>query len=115
MSYIKDSLCTANTPVVWGQESTPIYGKGISLLPAVPGKQDTKYEQSIYLEKLLPLEEYNVIIVLLSGGKDSIASLLRLLEMGVPKDKIELWHHDIDGHNAVRRMGWPVSGLFPMP
>ncbi len=37
------------------------------------------------------------IIVAFSGGKDSIAMVLSLLEQGFDKSKIELWHHDIDG------------------
>lgn len=32
-----------------------------------------------------------------SGGKDSIACLLTLLERGVPPDRIELVHHEVDG------------------
>jgi len=112
MGYIKDSQCTVNTPVILGKPEKPIYGKGVSIMPAVPSKNETRYEQSIYLEKLLPLEEYDHIIVLLSGGKDSVASLLRLLEMGVPKDKIELWHHDIDGGHPSRRMDWPVTQAY---
>lgn len=36
-------------------------------------------------------------IVAFSGGKDSVAMVLHLLEIGVPKDKIHLHHHDVDG------------------
>ena len=62
--------------------------------------------KKIYLEELLPLEEYDMIAVLLSGGKDSIACYYKLIELGVPKEKIELWHHDIDGGHPSRRMDW---------
>ena len=110
--YVKDADCTEHTPVFWGQPEKPIYGKGISIMPAIPSKSGSNYEQKIYLEKLLPLEEYDLFIVLFSGGKDSAASLLRLLELGVPKDKIELWHHDIDGGHPIRRMDWPVTGSY---
>jgi 3'-phosphoadenosine 5'-phosphosulfate sulfotransferase (PAPS reductase)/FAD synthetase len=108
----KDSMCSAYTPVILGGPETSVYGKGVSILPTVPGRQATKYEQSIYLEKLLPLEEYGLIIVLLSGGKDSAAAYYRLVEMGVPKDKIECWHHDIDGGHPSRRMDWPVTQAY---
>ena len=83
-----------------------IYGKGISYRPAIDGKQDTPHNKEIYLEQLLPLEDYDMIIVLFSGGKDSLACVLRLLEMGVPKEKIELWHHDIDGGEPNLHMDW---------
>ena len=54
----------------------------------------------------MPLEEYDLIAVLLSGGKDSIACYFKLIELGVPKEKIEFWHHDIDGGHPSRRMDW---------
>ncbi|MDT4377354.1 phosphoadenosine phosphosulfate reductase family protein [Blautia coccoides] len=62
--------------------------------------------KKIFLPELLPLEEYDLVIVLLSGGKDSIACYYKLLELGVPKKKIECWHHDIDGGHPSRRMDW---------
>lgn len=43
---------------------------------------------------------YDVVIVAFSGGKDSLACLLHILDAGCPKEKIELWHHDIDGKGA---------------
>lgn len=51
---------------------------------------------------------YDKYIVFFSGGKDSIAVFLRLLEMGIPVDKIELWHHDIDGKGSAF-MDWEVT------
>lgn len=41
---------------------------------------------------LLPLNEYDHIIISLSGGKDSVACTLKKLDEGVPAEKIELWH-----------------------
>lgn len=52
---------------------------------------------------------YDHIIVAFSGGKDSTACILYLLEQGVPKEKITLWHHDIDGHGGSTLMDWPVT------
>lgn len=104
--YIKDLDCTKDTPVIYGHEDAPIYGQGIRIKPRVPGRQESEHMKKIYLEELLPLEEYDMIAVLLSGGKDSIACYYKLIELGVPKEKIELWHHDIDGGHPSRRMDW---------
>lgn len=46
------------------------------------------------------LHSYDHYIVSFSGGKDSTALLLYLLDNDVPKDKIELWHQEIDGRSA---------------
>ena len=109
MEVLKDKDCTIDTPVVLGVQDSPIYGKGISIKPRVDGRKDSKHFESIYLPELLPLEEYDLIVVLISGGKDSIACFYKLLELGVPKEKIELWHHDIDGGHPSRRMDWKCT------
>lgn len=49
---------------------------------------------NLTLEQLL---SYDFIIVCTSGGKDSLACLLHLLLLDVPRARIELWHHDVDG------------------
>lgn len=108
-SFIKDSVCNRDTPVVHGRPRSPIYGAGVVIRPQTPGKQDTDFAHKIHLPELLPLEEYDHIIVLFSGGKDSMAAYYHLLELGVPKEKMELWHHDIDGGHPDRRMDWPVT------
>lgn len=59
---------------------------------------------------MLPdLTSYSTIIVAFSGGKDSVACVLHLLESGVPKEKIELWHHDVDGREGSKLMDWAVT------
>ena len=104
--FIKDTDCTIFTPVTFGKADTPIYGTGKRIKPRIEGRTGSNHFEKIYLERLLPLEEYDLIIVLFSGGKDSMACYFKLLEMGAPKEKIELWHHDIDGGHPSRRMDW---------
>lgn len=51
---------------------------------------------------------YDKYIVSYSGGKDSTALLLYLLDNGVPKEKIELWHQEIDGRGPSL-FDWEVT------
>lgn len=55
--------------------------------------------------------DYDRIVVAFSGGKDSLACALRLLDLGCPKEKIELWHHDVDGQGE-RYMDWPITESY---
>lgn len=64
----------------------------------------------------LPWEEYDTIIVGFSGGKDSLASLLRVLE-SIPAHKrgaVELQHHVIDGdpEQDEQVFDWPVTEAY---
>lgn len=54
----------------------------------------------------IDLDKYDNIIVLFSGGKDSIASLLHLIDQGVDMNRVELWHHEVDGRGD-NFMDWP--------
>jgi 3'-phosphoadenosine 5'-phosphosulfate sulfotransferase (PAPS reductase)/FAD synthetase len=61
------------------------------------------------------LPSYDHVIVAFSGGKDSLACLLHLLDQGVPRSKIELWHHDVDGAVTTESPGfmdWPITGDY---
>jgi 3'-phosphoadenosine 5'-phosphosulfate sulfotransferase (PAPS reductase)/FAD synthetase len=60
--------------------------------------------------EVLDLESYDMFLVMFSGGKDCLASLLYLLEQGISKDRIELWHHCVDGYEPEKYfMDWPVT------
>lgn len=63
---------------------------------------------------LLPISEYDHVIISESGGKDSMACLFYLLDLGVPKEKIELWHQCVDGKgmDQVELMDWPVTESY---
>lgn len=54
---------------------------------------------------------YDKYIVAFSGGKDSTACFLHLLDIGVDKSKIELWHHDIDGKGETF-MDWECTPAY---
>ena len=63
--------------------------------------------------ELLPFGEYDKVIVSFSGGKDSLASLLVALDAGIPKEKIELFHQQIDGApGSDPFMDWPVTEAY---
>lgn len=63
--------------------------------------------------ELLPLDEYDAIIVSFSGGKDSLACVLDLLERGVDKAKIQLWHQRIDGSATdASFFDWPITEAY---
>lgn len=73
---------------------------GVCLLP----------ETILTNEKMKPeLSSYDYIIVAMSGGKDSTACFLYLLEQGVDMNKVELWHHLIDGREGSELMDWAVT------
>ncbi|MEN3177689.1 phosphoadenosine phosphosulfate reductase family protein [Gluconobacter sp. OJA] len=57
------------------------------------------------------LASYDRIIVAVSGGKDGTACLLALLEAGAPAERIELWHHEVDGAGRSF-MDWPSTGPY---
>lgn len=58
------------------------------------------------------LESYTRVIVAFSGGKDSLACVLHLLDLGVPKERLELWHHAVDGMEGSTLMDWPVTEAY---
>lgn len=59
------------------------------------------------------LLSYDRYLVAFSGGKDSIACLLHLIEMGVPREKIEVHHHEIDGGPGEKSfMDWPCTPAY---
>jgi len=60
-------------------------------------------------EIVIDPHSYDHCIVAFSGGKDSLACLLHLLDLGVSRSVIELWHNDIDGRSGSKLMDWPIT------
>lgn len=57
------------------------------------------------------LSDYKRYVIGMSGGKDSVACLLHLLEMGVDPGLIELHHHLVDGRESTL-MDWPCTDAY---
>lgn len=70
-------------------------------------------EQAAKIKELKASEfsifNYDYYIVAFSGGKDSTACVLHLIDIGVDIEKIELWHHLVDGREGSTLMDWPVT------
>jgi len=60
----------------------------------------------------IDVSAYDRIVLCMSGGKDSIACLLHLIDMGVDLKKVELWHHDVDGREGSTLMDWPFMADY---
>lgn len=88
----------------------------LSLLPFEPDFKALDVSVDDAIQALHPgavepsLQDYDRFVVFFSGGKDSVACVLHLLEQGVPKEKIELHHHLIDGREGgTMMMDWPIT------
>lgn len=85
----------------------PSLGKQLGLdLGIAANIADAKRPGAYFSAPEIDLSIYDRIILMFSAGKDSIACLLHLLDLGVPKSKIELWHHDVDGREGSTLMDW---------
>ena len=58
------------------------------------------------------LSQYQRFVIFFSGGKDSLACALHLLELGIPAERIELHHHLVDGAEGSDLMDWPVTDAY---
>lgn len=85
-SHIKDDLI--NIPVV---VQSSLFSESEAPMPALPVGS---YFNADYIDHL---DRYDRVIVSMSGGKDSIAAFLKLMEMGVDVAKVEFWHNCVDG------------------
>lgn len=59
------------------------------------------------------LASYDYIICLCSGGKDSLACILDLIERGVDLSRVEIWHHSVDGREGSQiKFDWPCTESY---
>ena len=54
------------------------------------------------------IRSYDRVVAATSGGADSLAMVLSLLEAGAPASMIELHHHEIDGRGP-NAWDWPIT------
>lgn len=81
-------------------------GFDLNALAATPSEADVAQEFTP------DLDSYQLITVCMSGGKDSIALLLHLLELGVDPNRIEAVHHLVDGREGSKLMDWPITEAY---
>jgi len=57
---------------------------------------------------------FDRVIVSFSGGKDSTCLILQLLEMGIDKSQIEIWHQSVDGfgEHHTQFFDWPTTDQY---
>lgn len=79
-----------------------------SIAKATEKNADLTFFEAIDID----LSIYDNIIVSMSGGKDSIACLLHLFDLGVDKSKLELWHNAVDGRGGKHFMDWMFMDDF---
>jgi 3'-phosphoadenosine 5'-phosphosulfate sulfotransferase (PAPS reductase)/FAD synthetase len=80
------------------------------MVAMAPSAAPNNYRSLLQTDILFPHSLAKKKVVAFSGGKDSLAAVLALLEMGIPPSEIELWHHLIDGApGSPHRFDWPCT------
>lgn len=104
----------ATKPALGKKERVPRKALPIVSETYAPRRYPRPTDARANTSKLLPLAEYETVIVSFSGGKDSIACALLLLEQGIPAEHIELWHQAVDGKPGKdeRLFDWPCTEAY---
>ena len=61
--FIRDSDCSVLTLVKLGKLDEPVYGMRKHISPRIAGRTGSSHFERIYLNKLFPLEEYDLIVI----------------------------------------------------
>jgi len=85
--------------------------KQIALWEGLDEIEDKPKKGPVRIDDLDPLS-YDRYVVFFSGGKDSLACVLHLLDIGVSPEKIELHHHLVDGNEGSTLMDWPCTEAY---
>jgi 3'-phosphoadenosine 5'-phosphosulfate sulfotransferase (PAPS reductase)/FAD synthetase len=88
-------------------EMSNISEETMTLLPCDMFSPFTDAKKVLLNIKDFDIGSYDYYVIAFSGGKDSMACILWLLEQGINNNKIELWHHCIDAD--VPFMDWPIT------
>ena len=63
------------------------------------------------MSTVFDIQTYDYYLIMFSGGKDSTAAFLHLLDLGIPRQKIELWHQLVDGQGSPL-MDWECTADY---
>jgi hypothetical protein len=78
-------------------------------------KRATKAVEQPNLPAQINLDRYDRIIIMLSGGKDSVSCFLLVLdrlEAIGQTNKLECWHHLVDGNEGSNLMDWACTKAY---
>jgi hypothetical protein len=91
-------------------KTIPILQEQLGFEFGAAGQPESNGQKGAYFSApSIDLGEYDHIVLCMSGGKDSIACLLRLIDMGADLGRVELWHHLVDGREGSSLMDWAFS------
>ena len=62
--------------------------------------------------KMLDKMDYDFYVIAFSGGAGSLACILHLLESKIPMDRVELWHHRVDGVENDLLFDWECTNGY---
>lgn len=90
----------------------PGLGRQLELMFSGDSAPTKKTAEAYFSAPSIEMDRYDKIVLCMSGGKDSIACLLHLIDIGVDVGRIELWHHDVDGREGSTLMDWPFMADY---